>query len=61
MTLAEFAHLLTVCTRCGRRGSHRVVLDVIACECGNAWRAGVPLCFDGPAHVVVREVLRSVA
>ena len=46
MTLAEFARLLAFCTACGRRGGHRAVLDVIECDCGFAWHAAVPLCFD---------------
>lgn len=58
MTLAEFARPLAVCVRCGRRGGHRVVLDVIECERGHAWHARVPMCLEGPAHVVSA---RSVA
>lgn len=54
MTLAEFARLLAFCTACGRRGGHRVVLNVIECDCGNAWHAGVPMCFDAKPESLPR-------
>ena len=46
MTLADFARVLAMCTKCGKRGGHHSVLNVVQCTCGNAWHAAVPMAFD---------------
>lgn len=64
MTLAEFARLTAVCVKCSKRGGHRLVFDLIECECGEVWRAAVPMILSDalpePAPETLTDILHEL-